>query len=343
MKWILLLFSILNFSSCTKFIYIIEQGQGQLSLLHKAKDNDKILRDVTILPKHKDKIRTIQNFKDYFYRYFNLKPTRTYSKTSFLNRDAVTYLVIASPHNKIQAIDHCFPFLGCFPYLGFFDPKSAHEFRKDLEKGDYVTYQRPVYAYSTTGYFNDPILSSFFRYKDFDLAELIFHELFHTIFFIKNEVDLNENLANYFGRQLALEYFQKDKEFRIKIKNEADKVENLKRYIVEGTSRLQNIYEKRSPKGKKESELILKDFLDNDFIPGVKSICAKQKMKRCFALERKWNNASFSAYLTYEKDSEEIEKLHRKLKLSLFDYFKYIKMAYEKYEGENFSKDFFKR
>ena len=66
-------------------------------------------------------------------------------------------------------------------------------------------------------------------------------------------------------------------------------------------------------------------------------------MKRCFALERKWNNASFSAYLTYEKDSEEIEKLHRKLKLSLFDYFKYIKMAYEKYEGENFSKDFFKR
>ncbi|MFZ8932353.1 MAG: aminopeptidase [Bacteriovoracaceae bacterium] len=343
MKRIFLFFIILSFSSCTKFIYIIEQGQGQLSLLHKAKDNKKVLKDVRVLPKHKEKIRFIGGLKNYFYKYFKIKPTEAYSKTTFLDRDAVTYLVVASPHDKIKAINHCFPFIGCFPYLGFFDPNSSLQFRNDLEQEDYVTYQRPVYAYSTTGYFNDPILSTFFKFKDFDLAELIFHELFHTIFFIKNEVDLNENLANYFGRQLAFEYFKKDESFRNKVKQKESDLEFLKRFIVKATARLQSIYKTKSPQNKKESELLLASFLKTDFIPGVTEICAKRKMDHCFALKRQWNNASFSAYLTYEKNSEGIENLHTKLNLSLFDYFKYIKMAYEKYEGEDFSKDFFNR
>ena len=67
-----------------------------------------------------------------------------------------------------------------------------------------------MHAYSTLGYFNDHILSSFFYYNEHQLAEMIFHELFHTIFFVKNEVDLNENLAQYFAQQLTMEFF-KDK------------------------------------------------------------------------------------------------------------------------------------
>ena len=64
-------------------------------------------------------------------------------------------------------------------------------------------------TYSTLGYFDDPILSSFFNYNKFDLTVLIFHELFHTIYFYKNKVQLNENLANFFGREMAIEYYKK--------------------------------------------------------------------------------------------------------------------------------------
>ncbi len=331
------------FSSCTKLKYVIEQGQGQLSLLHKAKSNEELLQDVKVSSKDKERIIYIQKLKEYFYDYFSLPKTSIYSKTTILDRDAVTYLVIASPHNKIEAKNHCFPFVGCFPYLGFFSVESAREFRNELERGPYVTFQRPVYAYSTTGYFTDPILSSFFKYNDFDLAELVFHELFHTIFFVKNEVELNENLANYFGRELALEYFKKDEDFKIKREAEEEKINVLKQYIVKSTQKLQKIYKEKLPETKAQSSQILEQFIRGEFIPGAKKICAEQNLERCFALERKWNNASFSAYLTYERNSKNIENLHKKLNLSLLDYFNYIKMAYQKYEGEDFSQDFFNR
>lgn len=340
MDFLKLLSFIFLLSSCTKFGYVIDQGKGQISLLHKAKDNKLILNDPKVSSSDKQKIRKIQQYKEYFYKYFEMRPTSIYSKTTFLNRDAVTYLVIASPFNEISAIDHCFPLVGCFPYLGFFEKNKATEFEKGLSLKDYYTYQRPVYAYSTTGYFTDPILSSFFKYRDFDLAEMIFHELFHTILFIKDEVDFNENLANYFGTELAFEYFKSSEKEKKELRDYENKNNLLKQEIVESTKRLAQLYKTKSPKNKIESELILNQFLNDDFLPHMKNKCDELKLKSCFPLKRQWNNASFSAYLTYEKDARRIEQLHSKLQISLKDFFYLIKKSYKDYEGESFSKDF---
>src|SRR5690606_2478177 len=131
-----------------------------------------------------------------FYHYFDAKPTSIYSKTTMLENPAVSYLVIATPHTSLEPHQFKFPFVGSFPYIGFFNKDSAQKFARELEEDEnLVTWVRPVYAYSTLVYFEDRILSSFFHYEDVELAELIFHELVHSCFFIMDEVDLNEHMA----------------------------------------------------------------------------------------------------------------------------------------------------
>ena len=189
--------SLLLFSGCAKVSYVLNQGVGQLKLQNNGQDNDKVLKDPLVKEKDKEKIRKIGEYKDYFFSYFNQKRTAIYSKTSILKQEAVSYLVIASQYDEVKAKEEKFPFVGKFPYLGFFDEKDAISHQKKLELLDYITWRRPVYAYSTLGYLTDNILSSFFYYNEFDMAEMIFHELFHTVFFIKNEVDLSENIAKF--------------------------------------------------------------------------------------------------------------------------------------------------
>jgi len=98
-----------------------------------------------------------------------------------LENSAVTYLVVASPFNEIKAVETCFPVMGCFPYLGFFNLNSAKNFAKEKENENYVTWIRPVYAYSTLGYFTDTILSSFFIIPTTSWLNLFFMN-FSTLF-----------------------------------------------------------------------------------------------------------------------------------------------------------------
>ena len=227
---VLTLLFLFTLSSCAKLGYLTEQGIEQMKIQWKGKPNEHYLDDPKTPEKIKNKILLVGEYKKYFYHYFNEKPTDIYSKTTMLNNRAVTYLVIATPHTKIEAHEFEFPFMGSFPYIGFFQKDSAKEFAKELEEDEnLVTWIRPVYAYSTLGYLEDRILSSFFQYDDVELAELVFHELFHTILFIKDEVDLNENLANLYGKELLKEYFKDRPELADYIANEEKKEKLSKR------------------------------------------------------------------------------------------------------------------
>ncbi len=331
-------------SGCAKMDYLYEQGVGQISLQAKAKDNIDVLKNVRIPKDQKEKIKKIQELKKYFYTFWGKKQTPIYTQTTMLENKAVTYLVIASPYNEIKAVENCFPVMGCFPYLGFFNLVSAKNFAKEKEKENFVTWVRPVYAYSTLGYFNDTILSSFFHYSDYELAELIFHELFHTIFFVKNEVELNENLANYFAKQMLDQYFLTTNQLDYLKLQQKEEVEDrvLRQAIVNLTSELQEHYLKLVPQNKEESEAILNEFLDKKFYPTILNKCQQQNIspKNCYPLEKKWNNASFAAFLTYEKKAQDLEGLQRKLGLDLKGYFRWLDQKYASFQNQKEVEDF---
>ncbi len=343
MRNIILFSYILLISSCAKLGWVIDQGVGQIKLLNKAEKNEKLLKDPTVSQTHKDKIKLIQTYKNYFYKYFDKPETDIYSKTTILESDAVTHLIVASPYNEIKALKHCFTFMGCFPYLGFFDEKEALKFKKELEREEYYTYKRPVYAYSTLGYFTDPILSSFFGYNDYELAELIFHELFHTILFIKSEVKFNENLANYFGQELAKEYFKDNVEMSEKHIQKIKRQDTVKRKLVALVNSYKEKLETIPPKSKADADKMLKDFQKNFMKPELLKVCKELGVKECKAANREWNNARMSAYLTYESKQEKFKKLREKFGFSIKDYFEFIKKEYKEYEGDQFGLDLFSK
>ena len=333
-KLVVIICLCVHLTSCSKVQYIVEQGIGQASLFVNAKENNKLIKDPLIPKKIKEKIKKIQIYKTYFYQYFEKKEEDHYKKTTLLNRDAVTYLVTASPYDKIFPKKQCFPFVGCFPYLGFFSEESAKNYQKVLEKENWVTWKRPVYAYSTLGNLNDPILSSFFRYNDENLAELIFHELFHTIFFVKNEVQLNENLANFFSSRLLSLYFKWDKEKREKRNRYFNNLKKLEKLVVDLVKELKKIYKNVGRKGADSYKESLNEFLNGRFFPQVKAFCLRNKIskKNCYPLKKKWNNASFAAFLTYEEEALNIEKLQKKLNLNLIEFFRYLEQKGKEYE-----------
>lgn len=321
---------------CAKFDYLYEQGMGQLSLQSRARDNREMLKNVRVSSDQKEKIKKIQELKKYFYSYWAKKETPIYSQTTMLKNKAVSYLVVASPFSEIKAEETCFPLMGCFPYLGFFNLASAKDFAKSREQEGFVTWVRPVYAYSTLGYFTDTILSSFFNYSDYELAELIFHELFHTIFFINNQVELNENLANYFAKEMLEEYFTKTNQLdylRIQQKEEVEG-KKLRKSVVNLTAELQEHYQKLLPKTASEAELILNEFLEKRFRPEILKSCQELNIppRNCFPLEKQWNNASFAAFLTYEKKSDDLEGLQKKLGLDLKGYYNWITKKHNEFQ-----------
>ena len=327
----LLFLSLFLSTSCAKISYLYNQGKGQFQLLYQGRLNHKVLNDPRISSKDKDKIKKIIKYKKWFYSYWGDKESNIYNKTTFLKDKAVSYLLIASPYDHIEAKKECFPFMGCFPYLGYFKREDALKRAKELEDDDWITFIRPVYAYSTLGKLNDRILSSFFHYDDQDLAELIFHELFHTLFFIKNEVKLNENLANFFATQMRALYF-KEKPF-------IKKHELLHESMLTQIKKLNEIYSQENNLTKSKAKNILNRFIEKQFYPSLLQHCKQYKIHPCYPLRQKnWNNASLAAFLTYESEEEKIRNLYQQLKkeknLSIKEFFFYIKDQYKNYRNK---------
>lgn len=325
--------------------YLWDQGTGQFDLFWRGRPNVEVLADPDVSEEVKAKIQLIEKYKSYFYKYWGQSEGGIYSETTILEEKAVSYLVIASPYDRISPLEHSFPFFGRFPYLGFFSSVSARDYAQSLEKEKWVTYIRPVYAYSTLGYFEDNILSSFFHFDAYGLAELIFHELFHTLFFIENEVSLNESLATYFSRQMLYEYFEfKGREIKERMES-LKKRDLLMGRLVGHIQKLDEIYAQKAPLHREYAKSILDNYIKKDLYPDMELFCKREEIKDCFPLKLKWNNASLAAFMTYEEKEKRLEKLHKKKGGGLREFFFFIKKRYqfflEKKGAPSFSDDLF--
>jgi len=317
--FIRLIMILISLTSCAKLSYVVEQAQGQFSLLYKGKKNEKVLADHNIDEKVKDKIRLVQKAKSYFYDFFDRRETAIYNKTTLLDRKAVTYLVIASPKDKVEPLRHRFPFVGSFPYLGFFSNKSAEKFEAKLKNKGYSTYLRNVYAYSTLGNFNDRILSSFFNYTDEGLTELVFHELIHTIFFIKNEVSFNENMANFFAEKMLENYLER------KIIREDDT--QIRKKIVEEIQRLNSLYANE----KTNHEAVFQKFMVS-FRTNLQDVCKSEKLSNCWPLRiDDWSNARLAAFMTYNEGQKIFNELYERNGKDLNQFILFLESKYSEF------------
>jgi predicted aminopeptidase len=121
---------------------------------------------------------------------------RSYDSYIELDRPYATWTVSATPELSIEPIIWCFPIAGCVSYRGYFSEQGARRFAGRLEKRGLDVYMGGVRAFSTLGWFRDPLLSTFLNLPEPDLAALLFHELAHRRIYFKDDTTFNESFAS---------------------------------------------------------------------------------------------------------------------------------------------------
>lgn len=195
--------------------YLLRSAWSQADLLLSRTPIEKIMNspetDRAQNPEELRKLKLALEAKEFAEKHLGLKKTKNYTSFVQLDRPYVSYIVSAAKRDALEFHRWWFPIVGHVPYKGYFNPEHAKSEAREMEKEGYDTYVRGASAYSTLGWFNDPVLSSMLRYSDYDLVNLIIHETVHATIYIKSEADFNERLATFLG-DLGAELFFKSKE-----------------------------------------------------------------------------------------------------------------------------------
>ena len=182
-------------SACTSLNYYAQAAQGQFSLLYKAKPINEWLSNSLVDQSLKTKLRRVQEIREFAVSELNLPDNASYKNYADLQRPFVVWNVVATPEFSLVPEQWCFPVAGCVNYRGYYDKEAALSFAEDLRKKGLDVRVTGVPAYSTLGWFNDPVLSTFIHYPEPEVARLIFHELAHQVAYAAGDSPFNESFA----------------------------------------------------------------------------------------------------------------------------------------------------
>ena len=136
-----------------------------------------------------------RRIRDYASRDLKLPDNGSYRRYANLHRPYVVWSVFATPELSMDLRKWCFPIVGCITYRGYYDPVDAEQYAQGLRRDGLETYVAGIPAYSTLGYFDDPLLNTFVYQPEGELARLIFHELAHQVVYVRNDTAFNESFA----------------------------------------------------------------------------------------------------------------------------------------------------
>ena len=184
----------LALSGCGAVEFYWQGLTGQVDILARAKPITEVI-ETTPDPALKDRLERAQAIRAFASRELALPDNRSYTSYTDLGRPFVLWNVFAAPELSLTPRQWCFPVAGCVNYRGYFAESDARaEAARLAAQGDDV-HLGGVPAYSTLGYFDDPVLSTFARYREVELARLIFHELAHQVVYVKDDTSFNESFA----------------------------------------------------------------------------------------------------------------------------------------------------
>jgi predicted aminopeptidase len=182
-------------AGCESLSYYGQAIGGHLKLLSSARPVDSWLADPQTPPELKQRLETARRIREFATRELHLPDNASYTTYADLGRRYAVYNVFAAPRFSVEPKAECFPVTGCVAYRGFFSEKDAQRYAEKLRAEGYDVYVGGVLAYSTLGWFDDPLLSTFIRYPDSQVARLVFHELAHQVVYAKNDTSFNESFA----------------------------------------------------------------------------------------------------------------------------------------------------
>ncbi len=180
---------------CTALGYYAQAVRGQIDLLRRAKPIEQELASDAVAPEIKARLRAVVRIRAFASSALGLPDNDSYKRYADLGRRYVVWNVFAAPEFSVVPVTSCFPIAGCVSYRGYFAEADAQADAAAQRERGYDVHVGDVPAYSTLGWFDDPVLSTFIRYPDAELARLIFHELAHQLLYVRDDTRFNESFA----------------------------------------------------------------------------------------------------------------------------------------------------
>ena len=180
---------------CSQMGYYFQAAQGQISVLSSARPIDDWLADTGTNDKLRSRLEKIKAIREFAEKELGLPDNASFKSYADLKRPYVLWNVVATPELSLHSKQWCFPVAGCVSYRGYYDKQEAQAYGDELRHEGFDVQVAGVPAYSTLGWFSDPVLSTFIQYPDAELARLIFHELAHQVAYAKGDSRFNESFA----------------------------------------------------------------------------------------------------------------------------------------------------
>jgi predicted aminopeptidase len=295
-------------------VYGIAQGKGQLKIILDAKKIDELLGEKKFSGTQKEKLELIAAVKKYSVDSLNYKRSKNYSDYYDQHGKPLLWIVTACEAYSMKAYEWKFPWLGEVSYKGFFDSTKAIKEHNFLRLKGYDADISRVSAWSTLGWFNDPVFSEMLKKSKGDIAELIFHELFHGTIYARNSVDLNENLANFISRKATMEFLRKDtaalNEYKADLKAEFefnDFIFGCIAKLNEAYSRMEKLNYSVQQKQHEKMQLIfsfMRELKNRNFLSAKKT----KRMQDRFLYSQ---NAYFMHFQRYDAMNDSLENIFK--------------------------------
>lgn len=180
---------------CAGLSYVWQGLHGQMELLSRARPIDDLIDDAATSATMREKLSLARDIRAFAARQLALPDNGSYTRYSELGRPYLLWNVIATPALSLKPKVTCFPVAGCVAYRGYFSKADAEAFAASQREQGLDVYVAGVPAYSTLGWFDDPLPSTVLHYGELDLARLLFHELAHQVVYVSDDTTFNESFA----------------------------------------------------------------------------------------------------------------------------------------------------
>lgn len=183
------------FGGCANIGYYLQSMQGQLEILHRERPIDEVMASSGTPEALRGKLAAVLTIRAFASEALALPDNASYRRYADVNRPFVIYNVFAAPEFSLKPLEWCFAFAGCVKYRGYFSKAEAERFAAEVAPSGNDVFIGGVPAYSTLGWFADPVLNTFVNYPQPELARLIFHELAHQVVYVRDDTMFNESFA----------------------------------------------------------------------------------------------------------------------------------------------------
>jgi len=188
-------------------VYVVKAGLAEARILRARRPIAEVLTDSTTDAATRGKLAFLVEARRFAADDLGIDVGDAYTQYTALESDTLALVLSAAEKDRLVPKTWWFPIVGNVPYKGFFDEEDARKAQGDLEEEGFDTYLRPTAAFSTLGWFNDPVLSSMLNTDDVEVVETVLHELSHRYLFVPGHVDFNESYATFVGRVAAARFF----------------------------------------------------------------------------------------------------------------------------------------